>query len=141
MPSQERTVHIARPPDAVFAVLSDGTNDARWRTTVLDVARVAGEGLGARYRQGLRGPGGSRIPADYEVTAFEPPRRLAFRATGSVQTTGEYRLLPAEDGTAVTLTLDFRPTGFARALAPVVGRTFEEEVAALDRLRDLLERA
>ncbi|MFJ5601815.1 SRPBCC family protein [Micromonospora parva] len=141
MPSAEKTVQIGRTPEVVFAFLARGENDARWRPNVLDVARVSGEGVGARYRQGLKGPGGSRIPADYEVTGFEPGRRLAFQATGSVvRTQGEYTLTPADGGgTKLTLKLAWQPSGLSRFLGPVVGRTFEEEIAALDALRDLLE--
>ncbi|MEU7849529.1 SRPBCC family protein [Micromonospora parva] len=142
MPSAEKTVQIGRTPEDVFAFLARGENDARWRPNVLDVARVSGEGVGARYRQGLKGPGGSRIPADYEVTGFEPGRRLAFQATGSVvRTQGEYTLTPTDDGggTNLTLKLAWQPSGLSRFLGPVVGKTFEEEIAALDALRDLLE--
>jgi hypothetical protein len=42
---------------------------------VLDVRRT-GERVGAVYAQGVKGPGGRRIAADYEITASEPPRRL-----------------------------------------------------------------
>ena len=58
-PRQRQTVQIGRHPEAVFAFLARGENDARWRPNVLDVARVSGEGVGARYKQGLKGPGGA----------------------------------------------------------------------------------
>ena len=72
MPSAQHSVLIRRPVSEVFAFVADGTNAMRWRTGVLDVSRQSGEGLGAVYRQGVKGPGGRRIAADYEVTAFEP---------------------------------------------------------------------
>lgn len=141
MPSAEKTVQINQSPDTVFAFLAQGENDTRWRPNVLDIKRVSGEGVGARYKQGLRGPGGTRIPADYEVTGFEPGKRLAFKATGSVRTEGEYTLEPANGGgTSLTLKLAWQPSGVSRLLGPMVGKTFEEEIAALDTLRDLLEK-
>lgn len=73
---------------------------------ILDVAHTSGEGLGAIYRQGVRGPGGRRIAADYEITAFEPDRRLAFRAiAGPVRPTGEYRLEDLGGETRLTFSL------------------------------------
>jgi uncharacterized protein YndB with AHSA1/START domain len=69
MPSASRTVTISRPPAEVFALVADGTTAPRWRPGVTDVALVSGSGLGARYRQGVKGPGGRRVAADYEVTA------------------------------------------------------------------------
>ena len=76
MPAAERTITINQPPSAVFAVIADGAKATLWRPGVLDVALASGSGVGAIYRQGVRGPGGRRIDADYEVTALEPDRRL-----------------------------------------------------------------
>ena len=72
-------VVVARPPADVFAFLADAENDRTWRPGVLDIERVsgAGPGAGARYRQGVKGPGGRRIAADVETTACEPDRRTA----------------------------------------------------------------
>lgn len=140
MPSAEKTVQINQSPDTVFAFLAQGENDTRWRPNVLDIKHVSGDGVGARYKQGLRGPGGTRIPADYEVTGFEPGKRLAFKATGSVRTEGEYTLTAANGGTSLTLKLAWQPSGVSRLLSPMVSKSFEEEIASLDALRELLEK-
>src|ERR671933_585819 len=91
-------VVVERPAADVFAFLADAENDTAWRPGVLDIARVAGDapGPGARYRQGVRGPGGRRIDADIETTAYEPDRLVGFRATaGPVRPEGRYELAPA----------------------------------------------
>jgi hypothetical protein len=44
--------------------------------------RESGQGVEAVYRQGVRGPGGRRIAADYRVTAYQPATLLAFKAIG-----------------------------------------------------------
>jgi uncharacterized protein YndB with AHSA1/START domain len=106
MPSASRTVTIVRPPADVFAFIADGTTAPQWRSGVTDVSLQSGTGLGARYRQGVKGPGGRRVDADHEVTAFERDRRLAFAATaGPVRPTGEYRLEPIDGGTRLTFSL------------------------------------
>jgi uncharacterized membrane protein len=140
MPSAQKTVMINRPATEVFAFLADGENDLRWRPNVTDIAHVSGTGLGAVYRQGIKGPGGTRIGADYEITAYEPSKRLAFRALeGPVRTEGEYTLDARGDRTSVTLRLSWQPSGMARLLTPVVARTMEGEVDALTNLRSVLE--
>src|SRR4029077_14640516 len=107
MPSSQHSVTIRRPLGEVFAFVADGENAMRWRPGVLDVSRQSGEGLGAIYRQGVKGPSGRRIAAGYEGTAFEPDRRIAFRAiAGPVRPTGEYRFAADGDGTTVSLALD-----------------------------------
>src|ERR1700674_5080371 len=113
MPSAQHSVSINRPAADVFAFVADGTNAKQWRPGVLDVSHLAGEGTGAVYRQGVKGPGGRRIAADYEVTAYEPGRRLAFRAiAGPVRPSGEYRFESAGETTTVTFSLEATVTGW-----------------------------
>ncbi len=102
----------------------------QWRPGVLDVAQVSGEGTGTVYRQGVKGPGGRRIAADYEVTEFEPNRRLAFRTiAGPVRPTGEYRFEVNGDQTTVTFSLEATLTGWkALLMGRAVQSTMESEV-------------
>jgi uncharacterized membrane protein len=141
MPSAQHSVTIRRPVGEVFAFVADGENAMRWRPGVLDVSRQSGEGLGAIYRQGVKGPGGRRIAADYEVTAFEPDRRIAFRAVaGPVRPTGEYRFAAEGDGTTVSLALDATLTGWKRLLmGRAVQSTMDIEVRNLETLKSILE--
>jgi len=141
MPSAQHSVSIGRPVGEVFAFVADGENAMRWRPGVLDVSHQSGNGLGAIYRQGVRGPGGRRIAADYEITAFEPDRRLAFRAiAGPVRPTGEYRFAAEGDGATVSLALDAALTGWKRLLmGRAVQSTMDSEVRNLDTLKSILE--
>jgi uncharacterized membrane protein len=139
MPAAEHTVTVERPIEEVFAFLADGENGPRWRSGVLDVERVSGEGVGTRYRQGVKGPMGRRVAADYEVTEYAPPRALAFRATaGPVRPEGRYELEPAGAGTAVRFALECTPTGFARLMSPMVAKAMRSEVEAIERLPEAM---
>ena len=142
MPSAERTITINRPVDEVFTFLADGRNAKLWRSGVLDVDLVSGAGLGARYSQGVRGPGGRRIAADYEVTEFEPNSKIAFRATaGPVRPTGSFTFEGMGTGTVLTFKLDAALGGLQKLLlGGAVQSTMNAEMGALDKLRDLLER-
>jgi uncharacterized protein YndB with AHSA1/START domain len=140
MPEATSTVDIRRAPEQVFAFLADGENNRRWRSGVLDIRHKSGQGQGAIYEQGVKGPFGRRVPADYEVTAYEPDRRLAFRAiAGPVRPEGSYELTPLNGGTRVTFALHYTPGGLAKLMTPMVARTMRAEVAQLDRLRAVLE--
>ncbi len=140
MPQAEHEVTIRRAPDEVFAFLADGENDPQWRSAVLDVTRVSGDGPGARYRQGVKGPFGRRLDADYEVTEYEPGRRLAFRVTaGPVRPRGRYELTPADGGTRVRFALECELSGAKRLMGPGVSKSMRSEVQNLDRLREVLE--
>lgn len=141
MPEASGSVDIKRPPADVFAFLADGENDPRWRSGVLDIRRKSGNGQGAIYEQGVKGPFGRRVPADYEVTAYEPDRRLGFRAiAGPIRPEGSYELHElSPDGTRVTFALRCAPSGMARLMGPMIARTMRSEVAQLARLREVLE--
>jgi uncharacterized protein YndB with AHSA1/START domain len=140
MPEAQSTVEIRRSPAEVFAFLSEGENDRRWRSGVLDIRRKSGHGRGTIYEQGVKGPFGRRVAADYEITSFEPDRRIGFRAlAGPVRPEGSYELTPADGGTRVTFALRVEPRGLAKLMSPMVARTMRSEVAQLDRLRVVLE--
>jgi uncharacterized protein YndB with AHSA1/START domain len=142
MSAAEHGVTIRRPAAQVFAFVADGETAPRWRPGVLDVEHVAGEGVGARYRQGVKGPFGRRVPADYEITAFEPDRLLAFRAVaGPVRPEGRYELTPDGEATHVRFALSCELSGARRLMAPGVNRSMRAEVQSLERLRDVLESA
>ena len=143
MPSASNSIAIQRSPEDVFAFVADGLNGPKWRPGILDIAHASGEGVGAVYRQGVKGPGGRRIDADYEITAYEPPNRLAFKAiAGPVRPTGEYRLAASDGGTRITFSLDAELSGWKRlVMGGPVQQTMEAEVASLARLKAALEGA
>ena len=132
---------IARPIGDVFAYLADGDNCPQWRSGVLDIKRVSGEGVGERYAQGVAGPMGRRVAADYEITVFEPNRRIEFQTlAGPVRPHGRYDFEEADGGTRVTFSLDASLGGFQSLfMGSMVQRTMDAEVAALANVKRLLE--
>ena len=141
MAAARHQVTIRRPPDDVFAYLADGVNGPRWRSGIVDIALVSGSGLGAVYSQGVKGPGGRRVDADYRITTFEPDRRLAFEAiAGPVRPVGEYTLEEIDDGTRLTFSLEAQLGGIkGMVMGGAVQRTMDAEVAAIERLKLILE--
>jgi uncharacterized protein YndB with AHSA1/START domain len=142
MPDASSEIVIARPAEAVFAYLADAENDVQWRPGVLEIERVSGNGVGARYRQVVGGPGGRRIDADIEITEHEPPVRIAFRTVrGPVRPVGSYDVVPVEGGTRVRFRLHAELPGLKKAMAPMVRKTMAAEVANLANLKRVLESA
>jgi uncharacterized membrane protein len=133
-------VTINRPRADVFAYLADGANQLTWRSGVVDIALEKGDGIGAVYRQGVKGPFGRRVAADYEITEWEPPAVIGFRAiAGPVRPEGRYELAEADGSTTVTMSLRCAPSGLARLMSPMVNRSMQSEVEALANLKRVLE--
>ncbi len=141
MPSAERTVTINRPVADVFAFIADGTNAPQWRSGVTDIERTSGRDKGAVYKQGVKGPMGRRIAADYEVTVYEAAKRLEFKAiAGPVRPTGGYRLTESDGKTKLNFWLK-EELGIVKRL--VFGRSVQKsmdaEMGSLDKLKSVLE--
>jgi uncharacterized membrane protein len=140
VPSAENSIVINRPRSDVFAFVADHENDPSWRPGVVDIKRASGEGQGAVYTQGVQGPLGKRIDADFEVTAYQPDTLLAFRTlAGPVQPEGSYRFEDADGGTRVTFSLNASLRGARKMMAPMVGKSMRNQVAALSDLKRVLE--
>ncbi len=141
MPHAEHSVTIDRPAADVFNYLADGEKCTEWRSGVIEIKRVSGEGAGAQYQQSVRGPGGRAISADYTITEFTPNSVIAFQTTaGPVRPRGRYLLQESSGATTVIFTLDAELTGLKKFLmGGMVSKTMAGEVRAIDRVKNILE--
>ena len=142
MAHAEESITIHRPVNAVFDFVLDGTNSPLWRPGIVDIQRVPGKpsGLGAVYKQGLKGPGGRRIEGDYEIVECQPNELIKFQViSGPARPTGTYRFETVGDATRVTFMLHYEPKGLARLMDPMITRTMRSEVATLSNLKAYLE--
>jgi len=142
MPSAQRSITINRSITEVFNYVADGENSPKWRSDKIEIKHESGEGVGAIYRQTVPGPRGRRVAADYEVTGYQAPKRMDFKAiAGPVRPTGSYVLASAGEGkTKLTFSLDARLNIFKRLLmGRMVQKSMDGEMLALDKLKKVLE--
>jgi uncharacterized protein YndB with AHSA1/START domain len=141
-------VLINRPIDEVFDFLAGGVNNPRWQPLVVSTTPPSGDiEVGSTFRQRVRHPLGFRVSADYRVTAYERPRRLAVEVIsgGPIRPTVAYDLVPGGDGvgaTSLRCTIEHHPTGLARFASPTLALLhplFAWEASAVERARRLLE--
>ncbi len=140
MISVESRVEIARPVEAVFAYVSDVSNDCQWQTDLGEVKLEGPLAIG-RKRIEVRTFLGRRVEHVSEITAFEPNRTIAFRGTsGPVRANMTYNLAPSHFGTTFTLSAEMDARGFFRLADPLLGRALKRSMdASLGNLKDLLE--
>jgi uncharacterized protein YndB with AHSA1/START domain len=145
MPQASYSTTINRPVADVFAYVADGEKCKEWRPGVRDIIQAGGEmtgGVGTRYIQGVNGPMGRRISADYVISVFEPNKRLEFQTvTGPARPHGRYDFAPTDDGgTKLTFALDAELSGIRGLfMGSAVQKTMDAEVRTLDNLKRVLE--
>jgi uncharacterized protein YndB with AHSA1/START domain len=145
MPQASYSLTINRPVADVFAYVADGERCKEWRAGVRDIVQAGGGmtgGVGTRYIQGVNGPMGRRISADYVVYVFEPNQRLEFQTvTGPVRPHGRYDFAATDEGgTKLTFALDAELPGVRGIfVGGAVQKTMDAEVRTLDNLKRILE--
>lgn len=132
---------IARPPEQVFAYVTDPSKLATWQTnTVSAVPEPAGPlRLGSRIREVHRGPGGKELSSLVEVSAFEPGRVFSLRMIeGPLPVDARIAFEPSGQGTRMSFTVHGAPAGPLRFLQPLMRaalkRQFREHCATLKRV-------
>ena len=134
-------VFIPRPPDEVFAFLSDFERNPEWQDGMERCTFLTDPPLrvGSRYEQVARFLG-REICSVFEVTDLEPGRSV--RATTIESTfpiTFTRRVDPAEGGSAVSATIEGDASGLFRLAEPLMRRKVQRSIEAdYQRLRELL---
>ena len=119
-------IETTLPLDEAFAFVADFANAAHWDPGVDTSERTnpGPVGVGARYRLGVR-MGGGVAPMDYEITTYEPSRRVVLAGSGSgVAAVDDIRFEATPMGTRIDYTADIRLRGPRRLLAPFAGGAF-----------------
>ena len=136
------SVQIARPPEDVFAYLTDLDNLIEWQASLVEVRPQTPPPLaaGSRFTE-VRSALGRRIESDVEVKELEPPRRFTVRSTGGpLPFTVEHELEPAGDGTTLRVAAEGEPKGALRLGGPMVMRRAEAAFRSdFERLKQRLE--
>jgi carbon monoxide dehydrogenase subunit G len=140
MASFENTVIIRRPVEEVFAFLADFENVPRWNFAIVETTKTSPGpvGVGTTYRQTRSVP--TRSEERFEVTTFEPPRRLEVQGQiGPFRARIGYLLEPAGSGTRLRNLVDLGSSGPLTLVAPLVTSRVKHAVAAnLETLEQLL---
>lgn len=126
MATLRERIETTLPLDEAFAFVADFANAAHWDPGVDTSERTnpGPVGVGARYRLGVR-MGGRVAPMDYEITTFEPSRRVVLTGSGSgVAAVDDIRFEATPIGTRIDYTADIRLRGPRRLLAPFAGGAF-----------------
>ena len=121
------TIQSKKSPEEAFEYLADFANAREWDPGVVEGENLTGQppGPDSRFRLVSRFLG-RRVPLEYRIIAYEPPRRVVFQADqAAVCSTDEIRFVPVGAGTSVTYDADLRLKGpLGRLMDPLLGLAF-----------------
>ncbi len=136
-------ITIDRPIAEVFAFLVKFENVPQWNAAISETQRISigPMKVGVRYAQTRTRP--TRSEEQFEVTAYEPDRKLAIRGTfGPFSGCFIYELEPMGNLTRLVNTVDLEPSGQVSIIAPLMTSRIKAAVAGnLNKLKQILEAA
>ena len=136
----EAQIDIDRPPEEVFAALTDISRLPEWQRSVVTAEMEGEPGVGARLRETrkMMGREGKLVS---EVTEYDPPHRFSVRAIeGPIPMTVTHTLEPSGGGTRLEVVGEATPKGVMRLAAGKMQKSAESEFRGdLERLKALLE--
>jgi carbon monoxide dehydrogenase subunit G len=142
MARAEHSVVIQRPPNEVFAYLSDPSKIAEWQASALEAVQESpgAMAVGTRVREARKFLG-KRMESVMEVTAHEPGRELGLKAvSGPIRFEVRQHFEPVGAGTRIDVVIEGEPGGFFKLAEPLVVRAVGRELANnLATAKDILE--
>ena len=142
MAKLETSVVINRPIEDVFAYVSNPENESLWQSGVVESSLTSQGpmGVGSTARE-VRRFLGRRIETTYELTEYEPNKKLSFKTTsGPISGQGGYSFESVEGDTRVTFLFEAQLGGFFKLAEPIVNRMARRQMEAdSGNLKDLLE--
>jgi uncharacterized protein YndB with AHSA1/START domain len=113
---------IGQPPEVVFAYVTNPSNLAKWQTSKTRVEQLTDgpPGLGTRFREWTKPPGGREFEQVVEFTEFDRPHRLHVHIVeGPYPVDGTWSFEPDGEGTRIHFVAEGQLSGFVRMIEPV----------------------
>jgi uncharacterized membrane protein len=128
----ETSVFVRRPPEQVFAFISNFENNPEWQSGMV-AARFTSEGplgVGSTYTQVAKFLG-RRVESTFEVIAYQPGRMVKATSTsGSFPITFTRFVEPQEGGCQVTAIVEGDASGFFRLAEPLLAGMVRRSIKA-----------
>jgi uncharacterized protein YndB with AHSA1/START domain len=123
----DATTVIDRPIEEVFAFLSDGQNDPKFSSRVLEITKTTDgpPGVGTVYASTVK-DAGVKTKREFKLTEFEPPTRIRWSEQSKNLITapeGGYDLAPEGAGTRLTVYNVLEGHGLGKLIAPMALRS------------------
>ncbi|MBI5290640.1 MAG: SRPBCC family protein [Chloroflexi bacterium] len=144
MAKLETSITINSPIEQVFAFAADLANNAKWQTGVIaaEVTSPGPVGVGTKYKYDAEIMG-RKLETTGELTAYDPPRITAWKATsGPFPMSGSTTFESVPGGTRVVDGMEAEPGGFFKLAEPLLIMQMRGQMEKdMKKLKELLEAA
>ena len=132
------------PVSDVFAFVANFENHPKWEMNFQKVKLLSStpSGVGTTYQCELKLPGQQSATSKFEITEYEPEKKIAFQgeAAGPAIPKGSFLFEPVAGGTKLTLVPRPEFRGFFKLLEPMMaGYVRKQNEEHLENLKRLLE--
>jgi uncharacterized protein YndB with AHSA1/START domain len=140
MPTFDLAVDITRPPEDVFAFLTDVKNLPQWQSSAVSAEAEGPMHTGTRIRE-RRTFAGRDVRTTLEVVTYEPPRRFDVESrSGPVSFAIHHTLEARADGTHLAVDVEVKVGTMMRIAAAGPLKVAEREFRSdFERLKLILE--
>lgn len=145
MSAISKTIDIDRPPEDVYAYITDATHLPEWQDSAVSAVPTDDRPVHVGTQVVVtRQIGNRKIPTTMEFVELDPPRSWHIHGLdGPVRPDVRGRIEPLDGGarSRVTLSVDFQGHGMGRALVPLVVKPMmrKEMPRGEEKLKHLLE--
>jgi uncharacterized membrane protein len=139
----EKRVHVNAPVERVFAYLRDPMSNLDWLPGMIEVTKISGEGVGARFRWTYK-MAGIALEGESIAKEFVPNERFVTESKSGIVSTWIWSFTPKDRVTQIDLTVDYVvPIPVLGKLAETIVVKQNEQVLekALGNIRNRLEDA
>jgi carbon monoxide dehydrogenase subunit G len=139
--SWKNSIVIHAPVDRVFAYVDEPANLAAWLPSIMEVRNVIGTGAGQQFEWTAK-MAGFLLRGQSTVVEHVPNKCGVHQTIGMVSSTFEYTVEPHEEGTVLTLEVEYSvPIPLLGRLAEhvLLRRNVREFDLALTNVKDLME--
>jgi uncharacterized membrane protein len=133
----EKTIEVKAPVEKVWAVCSDVVGYTRFMETAKRIEKT-----GDRTYHWEMEMAGRTVEFDGQITEVVENERFAWKSTGAMSSKGSWSLEPTDEGTRITLVMDYEMPGIVGAIMDKVkvSKGMEKQMESqLQAMKALLE--
>lgn len=125
------SIVISRPPEEVFAFLSNLENNLKWRSGMIEAKKTSAGpiGVGTTYRM-INNFFGRKVEGEAVVTEYELNRKYGTMNKSGLPVKTQRAFEPAVGGTRVTFSVETELGGIFKLVEPLMAKIGKRRLAA-----------